>query len=86
MNRRKCRCNEIISYALENLLLVHWRIFFAGIYNDFSILAFESTGFRSQLRESCMSSHTDEFWENETDLSVDANMYIYIYIYINDDR
>ena len=28
-----------------------------------------------------MSSHTDEFWENETDLSV--NDYIYIYIYIN---
>ena len=29
-----------------------------------------------------MSSHTDEFWLNETDLSVDDYIYIYIYIYI----
>ena len=26
-----------------------------------------------------MSSHTDEFWLNETDLSVDNYIYIYIY-------
>ena len=37
----------------------------------------ESTGFRSQLRETSMSSHTDEFWLNETDLSVDDFIYIY---------
>ena len=29
-----------------------------------------------------MSCHTDEFWWNETDLSVDDYIYIYIYIYI----
>ena len=28
-----------------------------------------------------MTSHTDEFWSNETDLSVDDYIYIYIYIY-----
>ena len=40
-------------------------------------LAFESTGFRSQLRDSSLSSHTEEFWLIETDLSVDDNIYIY---------
>ena len=43
-------------------------------------LVFESTGFRSQLREASMSSQTGEFWLNETDLSVDDYIYIYIYI------
>ena len=31
-----------------------------------------------------MSSHTDEFWLNETDLSVDDYIYIYIYIWSMD--
>ena len=28
-----------------------------------------------------LSNYTDEFWKNETDLSVDDYIYIYIYIY-----
>ena len=43
------------------------------------IFVFESTGFRSQLQEFSLSSHTDEFWWTETDLSVDANMYMLPY-------
>ena len=39
-------------------------------------LAFESTGFRSQLRKASMSSHTDEFWSNKTDLFVDYYIYV----------
>ena len=34
------------------------------------------------MYEKLLSSHTDEFWENETDLAVDDYIYIYIYIYI----
>ena len=40
-------------------------------------MAFESTGFRSQLWEANMSSHTEEFWSNETDMSVDDYRDIY---------
>ena len=28
-----------------------------------------------------LSSHTDEFWYNETDLSVDDDIYVYIYMF-----
>ena len=44
-----------------------------------SIALIKEEGFRSQLREASMSTHTDEFWLNETDLSVDDYIYIYIY-------
>ena len=40
----------------------------------------ESTGFQSQLQEPILSNHTNEFWLNETGLSVDDSIYIYIYI------
>ena len=43
-------------------------------------LAFQSTRFRFQLRESSLSGHIEEFWLNETGLSVDDYIYIYIYI------
>ena len=35
------------------------------------------------IRKANMSSHTDEFWKNETELSVDDCIYIYIYITYN---
>ena len=41
----------------------------------------KSAGFISQLEASCMSSHTEELWSNET-VCLWIIMYIYIYIYI----
>ena len=38
-------------------------------------------GFRSQLQESYVSSHTEELWYNET-VCLWMTMYIYIYIYM----
>ena len=40
-------------------------------------MAFVSTEFRFQLQEANISNHTDEFWSNETDLSVDDYRDIY---------
>ena len=37
--------------------------------------------FRSQLQASCVSSHTEELWYNET-VNRWMTIYIYIYIYI----
>ena len=38
-------------------------------------------GFRFQLEASCVSSHTEELWYNET-ICLWMTIYIYIYIYI----
>ena len=38
-------------------------------------------GFRSQLEASCMSSHTEELWYNET-VCLWMTIYMHIYIYI----
>ena len=44
-------------------------------------------GFQCQLEATCVSSHTDELWYNET-LFLWMTIYIYIYIYIvqNDEQ
>ena len=45
------------------ILLYTWKILFYIHINIYiHTLAFEKTGFQSQLREASMSSHTDEFW------------------------
>ena len=40
------------------------------------------TWFRYPQREASMSSHTDDFWLNETDLCLDDCMYVHIYVYM----
>ena len=42
--------------------IIYIYIYISWMRGRVTWLAFESTGFRSQLREASTSSHTDEFW------------------------
>ena len=70
----KCKQTKINKYASIPKLTLSHRLGL-GVCHQLEV---KLGGFRSRLGASCMSSHTEELWYNET---VCRGMTIYIYVY-----